>query len=156
MKQTFYTYCIALVFIISSCNTNSGVNLNEEASIQNLRDLTENPLLLNAITTSINPKNNTMSVLYGNIIAYTCARTGNTNYTEGAVLYEVTWQQQNDEQWFGAKIPKSISTIERIEFISTNIPKYTLFQANIHQISNPNFINKRIAWILGQTMSVSP
>ncbi|OQP64505.1 hypothetical protein [Niastella populi] len=157
MRHTVYVFCLALVFLSGACHSKKTLGLNEEASLQNPGALPENPLLLNAITSSIYPKDSTIAVLYGNDLAYNyAAANADGHYPAGAVLYEVAWQLQTDEQWFGANIPKIIKTIERIEFSADNPPRYTLFHGDAHQEYAPLNKVERVAFILGQKMAVSP
>lgn len=157
MRHTVYVLCLIFAFFSSACRSRNVLELNEAASLQNPGALPENPLLLNAITSSIRPKDSTMAVLYGNDPAYSYAATNaNGNYPAGAVLYEVTWQLQPDEQWFGANIPKIIKTIERVEFISDNSPRYTLYKGEVPRKYDPLNKAERVAFILGQRMAVSP
>lgn len=146
-----------MVFATVGCNSKKGLGLNETASVLSLGDLPENPLLLHAITSTIQPKDSTTTVLYGNNQAYEyAASTGDDNYPEGAILFEVTWQQQPDEQWFGGKVPKAIKTIERVALTSGGKVEYTLFQGNLHQKTTPINSKERIAHITGQRIAVSP
>jgi hypothetical protein len=66
-----------------------------------------NPISLNAdvlkwkvVTTMVDKKNKTMSTLYSN----------------NAERVMVTWNQKEDEHWFGANIPAQIKKIERVNF----------------------------------------
>lgn len=157
MRQTVYVFCLTLVFLGGACRCKKVLGLNEEASLRDPGALPENPLLLKVITSSIRPKDSTMAVLYGNDPAYNYAATNaNGNYPEGTVLYEVTWQLQPDEQWFGANIPKAIKTIERIEFSSENTSHYTLYKGGPPRKHDTPNKAERIAFILGQRMAVSP
>ena len=78
-----------------------------------LGDLPTNPLHWKVITSSINPADSTMSTLYGNDVAVQSARTSpRTGYPPGAILSLVTWTQQEDPRWFGAKIPFHVKSVE--------------------------------------------
>lgn len=157
MKHILSIFAVISFFINYGCHSKSGLGLNENASVKNLGNLPENPLLLNAITSSIYPANATMTVLYGNDLAYDYAALyTDGNYPVGAVLYEVTWLSQPDEQWFGANIPETIKTIERIEFKQNQPPQYTIFEKGVLKKSQPDIIKKRTKVILSQKMAVSP
>ena len=55
----------------------------------------------------------TMSTLYGNDLAVDHARAhSDHDYPDGSVLALVTWTQQNDPRWFGARIPDRVSSVE--------------------------------------------
>ncbi|WP_449435839.1 hypothetical protein [Pedobacter steynii] len=136
MKHNLYIFLSVAVLSLFGCNPKNGLGLNENASINSLGKLPENPLLLNVITSSIYPKNSSMTVLYGNDLAYNYAKiSGDSNYPAGSVLYDVTWQFQADKQWFGANVPEKIRKIERIEFWAIIKPNITVLIQKELQIS---------------------
>ncbi|SEK79674.1 hypothetical protein [Parapedobacter koreensis] len=157
MKRSLSISGFIALLLVYGCHSKNELGLNEKASINSLGDLPENPLLLNAITSSVYPKDSTLAVLYGNDIAYHHGKVSNDgNYPIGAVLYEVTWQLQEDEQWFGANIPKVIKSIERIEISKDNMPQYTLFEGfELNNSKHPDETT-RIKWITNLRMAVSP
>lgn len=150
-------FVLITIMLLNSCQSGPGLGLNEEASVQASDDLPENPLLLHAITSGVQPRDSTMYTLYGNDAAFFYASSHSDNhYPDGAVLYEVTWRQQTDEQWLGANVPKAIITIERVEYTANGQPAYTLYQgAPLKKVAaaNPEL---RLAVISGQRMAVSP
>lgn len=150
-------FVLTMMVLLNSCQARPGLGLNEEASVQASGDLPENPLLLHAITSGIQPKDSTMFTLYGNDAAFSYAGSHSDNhYPDGAVLYEVTWRQQTDEQWLGANVPKAIIMIERVEYTANGQPTYTLYQgAPLKKVAvaNPGL---RLTAISGQRMAVSP
>lgn len=143
----------ALVIIVS-CEQKSKEFLNIGASVQQNDELKENPLLMNPITSSIQPKDSTMSTLYGNEIV---KHHSDSNYPKDAVLYEVTWKQKPDEVWFGGNIPKEIYSVEKISFDNDNsvyekLEGKTLKKVRVdegEQILRKDFI-------MNQKMAVSP
>lgn len=142
---------------VFSCTQKDKLGLNEKASVYSLGDLPENPLLLSAITSSIQPKDNQMTVLYGNDLAYNYAKISDDgNYPAGTVLYHITWQLQADEQWFGANVPEIVKIIERIEFFDNNKTGYSRY--NNTGLKEAEQYNKedRINRIKEMKMSVSP
>ena len=65
------------------------------------------------ITSEIDPRQSTMSTVFGNNVAVEYARTHDDhNYPTGSVLSVVTWNQQEDARWFGAKIPDAPRSVE--------------------------------------------
>jgi mono/diheme cytochrome c family protein len=73
------------------------------------------PLGWSPITMYVDPKNQTMAILYGNDAAMQSVhpRTpGVPAYTPGAVLVLVTWAQREDPHWFGARIPDNPQSVE--------------------------------------------
>lgn len=155
-------YSLYLIFgflLLISCQQNSKNVLNEEASIQQSNELRENPLLMNPITSSIQPKEKTMSTLYGNEVAFNYAKTNfNSNYPQNAVLYEVTWKQKSDELWFGANIPKEVVFVEKITFPDKGVSIYEMFQGKALKKTkmNDKTDDQRKNLILSQRMAVSP
>ena len=158
MKNILHIVFVITTFaLLSSCQPQPPLGLNEDASVKATDNLPENPLLLHAITSGIQPKDSTMFILYGNDAAFSYAGSHSDNhYPDGAVLYEVTWRQQEDEQWIGANIPKEITTIERVEYTVNEQPTYTLYQgAPLKKVAgiNPAL---RLQVICSQRMAVSP
>ncbi len=155
MKNMILFFALA---IIISCEQKSKEFLNIEASVQQNDELKENPLLMNPITSSIQPKDSTMSTLYGNEIAFDYAKQhSDSNYPKNAVLYEVTWKQKPDELWFGGNIPKEIYAVEKITFDNDN-SVYERFEGNpLKKIQIKEAEEKlRKDFIIHQKMAVSP
>lgn len=85
--------------------------LNQGAALPG--DLPMNPLPWRIITSMADETSSTMSTLYGNDLAVDYARAhSDRNYPDGSVLALVTWTQQNDPRWFGARIPGRVSSVE--------------------------------------------
>jgi hypothetical protein len=91
--------------------------INQSASLQG--DLPEDPLVWRVISSSADTKNVTMSTLFGNDAAVQFARSNaQHNYPSGAAVSLVTWTQQEDDRWFGAKIPQQMKSVEFV-FVRT-------------------------------------
>ncbi|WP_415326193.1 hypothetical protein [Chryseobacterium sp. MMS23-Vi53] len=147
----------ALILMVS-CEQKSKETLNIDASVQQNDELSENPLLMKPITSSIQPEDSTMSTLYGNEIAFNYAKqNSDSQYPKDAVLYEVTWKQKPDELWFGGNIPKEIYSVEKITF-NNDDSVYEKFQGKpLKQIKiNETDKNLRKGFIISQKMAVSP
>jgi hypothetical protein len=72
-----------------------------------------NPLPWRIITSMADKTSSTMSTLYGNDLAVDYARAhSDRDYPDGSVLALVTWTQQDDPRWFGARIPDRVSSVE--------------------------------------------
>lgn len=145
-------------FLIISCEKHPKNTLNITASLQENVELKENPLLMKPITSSIQPKDSTMSTLYGNDAAFNYAKVhSDADYPEIAVLYEVTWKQKPDEVWFGGNIPKDIYSVEKVSFTNSG-PLYERYEGKPLRLTAAN--NSRDALrkvvILNQRMAVSP
>jgi hypothetical protein len=117
MKVKMNSFCLTTVIIAASIcgcskeNPRVTTRLNAEASLTG--SLPWNPLQGRVITSWIDPGNATMSTLYGNDAAIKYARTNSQHaYPAGAILSLVTWKQQEDERWFGAKIPAAPQSVE--------------------------------------------
>ena len=92
-------------------------SLNQTASL--MGDLPANPLAWRVITSSASRNDSTMSTLYGNDVASQYARTNpDHKYPNGSALSLVTWTQQEDSRWFGAKIPATVKSVEFV-FVSS-------------------------------------
>ena len=156
MKPPYITILFLAVFL-NACNTKTESNLNLRASINEGSELSENPLLENVITTSINPKEGTMQTLYGNGVAWSYVNThSDLNYPKGSKLFSVTWKQKPDSLWFGANIPEEIISVEQISFNNYNQPQYAKFQGNPLKKQPAGTDTVRLSQILAQKMAVSP
>lgn len=120
--------------LISGCSSGSRVaplvaTVNESASLSaaSASALPANPLRWSIITSSIDPKNSTMSTLYGNDIAVQHARANSKHdYPPGSHIALVTWTRRDDPRYFGARIPDQIKSIEFV-FV-TELPGETKFR----------------------------
>jgi hypothetical protein len=127
-RITIVCFCAALLALGSWNCGGSGVvtsSINQRAGLTGA--LPWNPLQWRVITSSVNKQASTMSTLYGNDLAVRCARSGEGEYPAGSVLSVVTWTQQDDDHWFGAKIP---GPVKSVEFVSVtrgpnNQPSYS-------------------------------
>jgi hypothetical protein len=95
-----------------SCNdTGAAVAaINQPASLTG--QLPGNPLQWKVITSLTDNRASTMSTLYGNDFAVRFARSGGRDYPPGSVLSLVTWTEQDDDRWFGARIPGQVKSVE--------------------------------------------
>lgn len=127
-------------------------------------DLPLNPLQWKVITSEVDHPQATMSTLFGNDLAVQYARThSDRNYPAGAVFSFVTWKQQEDSRWFGAKIPANPRSVEFVSIGSApnHQPTYTYrafegspLRQDVGQVtSNPQ---GRAVYILAQRAAVLP
>ena len=152
-----WLFVLSIITFFASCGHPSQSVLNDHASVHASDSLPENPLLLNPLTSTINVNDSTMSTLYGNDLARMHARTeGNNLYSEGSVLYEVTWKERPDSVWFGANIPKEIISVERIVFNKQEAPGYKIYTGHPLRKSISQNELQRIKFISSQRMAVSP
>jgi hypothetical protein len=117
------------------------------------------------ITIWVDPKNGTMSTLYGNDVAVDSARSlGDAPaYPPGAMIALVTWRQREDERWFGANIP---ATVQSVEFVtvkkgSTSSMEYNYqrFEGRLQQqaVGEDHIAhNGRVAYLLSRHAAIMP
>jgi hypothetical protein len=154
------TLCLTLAGC-SQKRTDVSQIINKKASIPG--DLPFNPFQWRVLSVSVNGKELTMSTLYGNEIAAHQARTDiQHRYPAGSQLALITWYQQEDEHWFGARIP---ATIKSIEFVTVNGPanrpltySYQAYEGAPLKSSlvDPASKDQRINYLLAQRPLVMP
>jgi hypothetical protein len=116
------------VGILGCSNQNSSLVAAQNKSAALTGDLPFNPLQGKVITSWIDKQNSTMSTLYGNDLAVHYARSNKEhNYPPGSVLSVVTWKQQEDPRWFGARIPATVKSVEyvMVKTASNQKPSYS-------------------------------
>lgn len=117
MKK-YILYIVSVSLLMIACSKKQE-NVNSLAVIQKNDDLTESPLLMVPLASSVRPMNHTMSTLYGNKRAAEYAKTHSEgNYPRGSKLHEVTWKQKPDEGWFGGNAPEEILSVEQVLWIT--------------------------------------
>jgi len=163
MKRLCLSF-ITLVLILTGCiSGRSGVvmQFNDEAALTG--DLPVNPLRWGVITCGANPQESTMSTLFGNDIAVRHSRTDSAGgYPPGAVLSFVTWQQQEDGRWFGAKMPARLKSVEFVEFSSSeeghSTVRYRLYSGyplkDVASLEGPT--DARVAHLVSLRAAVMP
>ncbi|MBZ5603200.1 MAG: heme-binding domain-containing protein [Acidobacteriia bacterium] len=140
----------------SQPNPHARTQLNREASLEGLP---VDVFAQKVITSWIDPRNGTMSTLYGNDIAAEHARNrvAGQPYPEGSALTAVTWKQQEDARWFGGRIPGAVVSVE----IVTAAPTYSYreFEGSplklVHSGTQPT-ADGRAAYLLAQAASPMP
>lgn len=63
----------------------------------------------------LNTKQNTISILYGNEVAYNALKAKPATLPNGCLLTLVTWQRKTDPHWFGANIPGKLLSLETVK-----------------------------------------
>jgi hypothetical protein len=115
---------------------------------------------LKVITSFVNKTNSTASTLYGNDLALKSAIAGNKAVPANEVFTLVTWKQQDDEHWFGAKIPSDVESVEVIKTAASG----NSVAVNYERLEGKELASKtdtlgqaeRVKYILGQKPSVMP
>lgn len=123
-----------------------------------------NPLQGRVITTWIDKRNRTTSTLYGNDVAVNHTRTSSGEpYPRGTIIALVTWNQQEDERWFGGNIPAALRSVELVtlEGAPNQSARYTYrdFQGSpLHQTTSETVAapTPRAAYLLLQRPALMP
>ena len=156
-----YLAFILLLLIAAGCkqqNNNHAGELNEAAGLPH--NLQFNKLGLKVITSMINKKQATMSTLYGNNIALEYTKSKKDSTVADLVFALVSWKQQDDERWFGAKIPGQFQSVEMVTSKANGKEVQTLYKVykgkNGKWQSDPLQEKAQIRYILSQTASVMP
>jgi len=112
------------------------------------------PFQWKVISSGVDARAGTMATLYGSDAAVDCARSGSRMYTAGSVLALVTWSQRDDSNWFGARIPGQIRSVE---FVTAERSYQEFGGTPLRRAATPDgSVESRISFILGQRASVMP
>lgn len=110
-------WMMAAAVLVAGCegkvNPRVATTPNQTAELKG--DLPVNPLNWQVITSEFNTREQTMATLFGNDAAVAYARThAEGTYPAGAEIALVTWTQQEDARWFGARIPSTPKSVELV------------------------------------------
>jgi len=147
-------------FMFCACNQikQSDVLINTKASIPEHFAISNKKYKV--ITTFLNRKDSTTSLLYGNEIAYNAAHHHQHSSVPGEVFILVTWKQQPDAHWFGANIPgelRSIETMTTAGNADTSTISYERRTGSaLALVSDTTGQNARSNFILAQEASIIP
>ena len=151
---------IVLFIIVSSCKPLTGADalINQKASLPVSFKLSE--LHQKVITSFINNRKHTTSILYGNNEAQTAASAGKAIGNPGELFTLVTWQQQDDAHWFGARIPGDLISSETLAVADSNsqiIYHYQKFKGKeLTKLADTTGNAARVRFILSQKASIMP
>jgi hypothetical protein len=155
--KLLYISLAVITLMLSACNNPkpSEELLNKKAAIP--ASFHFDRAGLKVITSSINKKNKTMSTLYGNELALKTAISGSTEYPAGENLTLISWKQQDDDRWFGARIPGDLESIEVVKTSASNVVDYQKYEGQ-RLVINPDTTHRqeRIKYIFAQKPSVMP
>lgn len=155
MKK-YVLYIVSVSLLMIACSKKQE-NVNSLAAIQKNDDLTENPLLMIPLTSSVQPMDHTMSTLYGNEMAAEYAKTHSEgNYPRGSKLYEVTWKQKPDDVWFGGNVPEAMLSVEQVVVDDMDHAVYSLYKGRPLKRVDSKDGEIRLKYIISQKMAVSP
>ncbi|WP_367867286.1 hypothetical protein [Pedobacter sp. WC2423] len=153
-----YAAFILLLPMAMGCQqqNNHAGELNKAAGLP--EQLHFNQLGLKVITSTISKKEAAMSTLYGNDLALKYAKSKGDSTIGGMVFALVTWKQQDDERWFGAKIPGQFQSVETVTTKTNGNAVQTTYKIDKGEKLNIGFLNEkeRIKYILAQKASVMP
>ena len=108
-----YIFLPALLLLASCSNPTDPTELmNKEAALPSAFKFSR--MGLKAVNSSINQQQSTMSTLYGNDEALAALKAGDGVQPDEVLAY-VTWKQQDDKHWFGARIPGALLSVELIK-----------------------------------------
>jgi len=150
---------LALMCAACSGKVDSARLINQHASLPSSFNFSG--MGLKVITSSINSRKATMSTLYGNGPALERAIAGTATHEAGEVYALVTWRQQEDPKWFGARIPGELQTVELIRTARAKgedmVVSYRKFKGKKLAL-DPDTLQQqaRITYIFGQKPSVTP
>ena len=154
--QRWLFFCL----LICSCNNNANLpnNINSKASFPD--SIKFSPAGLKVITSFINKKVATMSILYGNELALQKAIGFTKELVSGELFTLVTWKQQPDAHWFGANIPGDLQSVEVLKSNSNGaivVLNYQRYDGKALVLNSDTLDkNERIKFILDQRPSVMP
>ncbi|QEM13180.1 hypothetical protein [Mucilaginibacter rubeus] len=157
--KALYSLLAACTLMLAACSDNKPVELyNNKAALPSSPKYNLDGLKV--ITSFVNKTKGTASTLYGNDLALKAAIEGNKIIAAKEVFTLVTWKQQDDDHWFGAKIPSDVESVEVIKTASSG----NNVAVNYEQLEGRNLDLKtdtsgqaeRIKYILGQKPSVLP
>lgn len=159
MKAT--NIVLGTLLALSACSQSKvpAGQLNEAASLPAAFDF--NKLGMRVLSTFINRQQATTATLYGNDLARQAALGGSDGAQPGEVLALVTWRQQADPNWFGARIPGALHSLEllRISPGSAGRPVVTYQCFTGRDLTlRPDTLHQqaRIAYLLAQKPAVLP
>jgi hypothetical protein len=155
MRSAYILLGIAAIMLTAcTSDTNNSALVNDAASLPSSFNFGK--MRFKVIASSINKKLGTMSTLYGNEPALRAA--GRDSATAGEVFALVTWKQQADDHWFGAKIPADLLSVEYVKTGETgNSIGYQKFAGkNLVLSTDTSNSQARIKYITDQKPSVMP
>lgn len=159
MKRISHIIILALPVLIS-CKTATEPEklLNQKASLPESFKLSA--LHQKVITSFINNRNHTTSVLYGNNEAVRAVSSGIPNHLPGQAFTLVTWQQQDDAHWFGARIPGDLISAETLSSSNMDHQIFYHYQKflgrDLVKLADTTGTASRIKFILSQRASIAP
>ncbi len=150
---------VGLLLSLNGCsreNPRVTTRRNQAASLAG--DLSFNPLQGGVITSWLDKRNSTMSTLFGNDAAVRYARAnGGRDFPAGSIISLVTWKQQEDERWFGGKIPAAAQSVEIVAVgMPPSLYSYRKYEGTPLQLVTQAPAAGRAVYLLSQRAAVMP
>ncbi|MCQ6958591.1 hypothetical protein [Mucilaginibacter aquariorum] len=151
---------IVLFATLNSCKPLTGADalINQKASLPESFRLSE--LHQKVITSFINNRKHTTSILYGNKVVHSILGADRANGNSGESFTLVTWQQQDDAHWFGARIPGDLISAETLTVADSNsqtIYHYQKFKGKeLTKLADTTGNADRVRFILSKKASIMP
>lgn len=159
MKATIIA--LAGLLALSACSQPKvpAGQLNQAASLPPSVDFSK--LGLRVLSSFVNRRQGTTATLYGNDLARQAALGGTGAAQPGEVLALVTWRQQADPNWFGARIPGALQSLELLQtragIAGRPVVKYQCFTGKDLMLRSDTLHQQaRIAYLLVQKPAVLP
>ena len=164
MNRLFLLTMPVVLLLVADCTVSrseGGAMLKNRAAISG--ELPVNPLQWRVITCGTDPRESTMSTLFGNdaAVRYT-RRHSEGNYPQGSMLALVTWRQQDDDRWFGARLPAETQSVEMLTVgvSETGQPLYSYEEYGGSPLKKLRAVDtrakSRVAYLLSQRAAVMP
>ncbi|TWR24988.1 hypothetical protein FPZ42_14650 [Mucilaginibacter achroorhodeus] len=114
MRTPYYLLAIISVSLFTSCEqtTPPAELINKKASLPGTFSISD--LHQRLLSSFYNTKDNTNTVLYGDKGAEAALQKHGISASSPFSLTLVTWHQQEDPHWFGARIPGDLISVERL------------------------------------------
>ncbi|WP_079242167.1 hypothetical protein [Chryseobacterium indologenes] len=119
MKNTIFILLVSLIAITACSKKNNDTN-------NGLSRIVFDPGHLKFISNSLNPKNKTMSALYGNEKALEALSKESQTPEAGAVMKLVTWKYHDNPQYIGGTITGELVSIETVQADNAGNVSYDL------------------------------
>ncbi|WP_160137618.1 hypothetical protein [Chryseobacterium sp. c4a] len=119
MKNTIVILLVSFISL-TSCSKKNNDNNN------GLMRVVFDPGHLQFISTSLNPKNKTMSALYGNEKALESLSKASNTPDAGSLMKLVTWRYHDNPQYIGGTITGELVSIETIQTDTTGNVSYEI------------------------------
>ena len=164
MSRLFLLTTPIVLLLLANCTVSrsvGGAMLKNKAAISG--EFPVNPPQWRVITCGTDPRESTMSTLFGNdtAVRYT-RRHSEGDYPQGSMLAFVTWRQQDDNRWFGARLPAETTSVEMLTVgvSDTGQPLYSYEEYGGSPLKRITVVEtrakSRAAYLLSQRAAVMP